>query len=132
LQSTDWEIKVAEASAKHADWDDVMTVAETVRLPAVCIKALEKTTDGPELMYHFGKHPEDADRILALPPAQALREMFTLKNKVLGAPVKVVSSAPAPIAPPRNGSAPVEKQLKDMSMQEFYERERAKKGLPKT
>ena len=123
----DWAIKVAEAAAKHEDWDETMEVASVITLPPVCVKALQKSTDGAELMYHLGKNPEDAERIMALPPALALRELFALRSKFAASSgERKASGAPAPVKPVKTGSAPAEDRRLTGTMEEFRAAERAK------
>lgn len=61
---------------------------------------------GPDLIYHFAKHPEDYNRIITLPQGRMWAELGKLEAKIEGAAApptkpkpKPVTSAPDPISP---------------------------------
>jgi hypothetical protein len=73
---------------------------------------LELVTDmdeGHKVLNHLGANPEEADRILALPPLKQARELAKLEASLgKAAPPPPVSKAPAPITPVGSKAAPVE------------------------
>ena len=55
---------------------------------------------GPELAYHLGTNPKEAERISKLAPFLQAKEIGRIEAKLADAPpVKKTSSAPAPISP---------------------------------
>jgi hypothetical protein len=73
---------------------------------------LELVTDmdeGHKVLNHLGANPDEADRILALPPLKQARELAKLEASLgKAAPPPPVSKAPAPITPVGSKAAPVE------------------------
>jgi hypothetical protein len=71
-----------------------------------------------DLALHFGKHPEDAHRIIRLSPVQAAREIGRLETKLQNkVPPKTKTRAPTPTKTV-GGNEQVEKRLEDMTVAE--------------
>ena len=65
-------------------------MAETIRASDI----------GPEIAYHLGSNPKEAERIARLSPYLQAKEIGRIEAKLADAPpVKKTSSAPAPIRP---------------------------------
>lgn len=75
---------------------------------------------GPQIAYHLGKNPAEAQRIAALPPHLQGREIARIEASV-NVPVRKVSQAPPP--PPRlsGGTSPGAKDPADMTAAEYSE-----------
>lgn len=88
-----------EARSKYDDFDQVAynpnlpitdAMAETIRASDI----------GPDLAYHLGQHPKEAERIARLSPLHQARELGKIEAKLAAEPPqKKISSAPAPISP---------------------------------
>lgn len=77
---------------------------------------LTESDHGHKIVAYLGDHPDEAARILALPPGKMIREMARLDIKVASAPApKPVSRAAAPVNPV-GGNAKVEGRLDDPNM----------------
>jgi hypothetical protein len=70
---------------------------------AEALMAVEK---GPEVLYHLGQNPGEADRISRLPPQMQALEIGRLEAKVSLPKAKTVSQAPPPIEPINGGGEP--------------------------
>lgn len=97
---TTFEDRVDAFKAKHADFDKV-ALGDHVRITPAMAEVIKASELGPELAYHLGNNPGEAERIAALSPLVQARELgkieATLSEKN---PVAVkVSSAPEPIKP---------------------------------
>lgn len=115
-----------EAGRKaYADFDAVINEAfEDGVIPAgsALHYALVEDDAGHELAYHLAKHPDDAERIAALPERAMLRELGKLSVK-LGE--KKPSDKPAPMDPVGNRRAPGTALRDDISMDEWARRREA-------
>ena len=89
-----------------------------------------ESPQGIEILKWLSEHPDDAQRISTLHPAEAYREMGKLEARLEAAsppvsgPARVVSSAKAPIKP-LGTSPPVEDPFlvtDDLSMDEHFRR----------
>ncbi len=99
----DWQSRVKTFTEDHADFIDVASNPATLISPemAVVIKALE---NGPELAYHLGQNPAEADRINSLPSSLQAFELgkLDLSSKPTVAQ-KQVTGAPDPMSPVGGG-----------------------------
>ena len=100
-------------------------------LPPSLVEAAIETGSAAAVLYELGKNPDEAARVMQMPPTRMAVAVAKLANKpaTLAAPVPV-SRAPAPIRPiAATGGKPGPKSVDDMSMAEFaeYEANRAAK-----
>ena len=91
--------KEEEVRGKYDDFDQV---AYNPQLPITDVMAetIRASEIGPELAYHLGSNPKEAERIARLSPFLQAKEIGKIEAKLADAPpVKKTSSAPAPIKP---------------------------------
>ena len=91
--------KEEEVRAKYDDFDQV---AYNPQLPITDVMAetIRASEIGPELAYHLGSNPKEAERIARLSPFLQAKEIGKIEAKLAeNPPVKKTSSAPAPINP---------------------------------
>lgn len=91
---------------KYPDFAKVITNPALPRLrdahPAV-VDALAYSENATDLMYYFGKNPAEAQRVMALHPTLAIRELGKLEAKLASGTVQLSNAAP-PIERVRGGS----------------------------
>ena len=89
-----------DARSKYDDFDQVAYNPQ-LRITDVMAQTIQTSDVGPELAYHLGTNPKEAERISKLAPLAQAREIGKLEAKLAAAPpvVKKTSSAPAPFAP---------------------------------
>ncbi len=130
-----WEsnIDIFIEKAGIDDFDEVvMDETRGFVAPAVA-DAIKDSENGPAIAYHLAKNPKESARINALSPLSAAREIGKLEAK-LGTPkqppAKKTTKAPAPIAPVGGNNEIVEKDLSDMTMDEYaaYRRKQEEEG----
>ena len=123
-----------DARNKYDDFDQV-AYNPSLRITDVMAQTIQSSEVGPELAYHLGTNPKEADRISRLAPLAQAREIGRLEAKLAAAPpvVKKVSSAPAPFAPvtARGVVAPAydttdPRSIKTMSTSEWIAADRAR------
>lgn len=88
-----------ETRGKYDDFDQV---AYNPQLPITDVMAetIRASDMGPELAYHLGLNPKEAERIARLSPFLQAKEIGRIEAKLAEAPpVKKSSSAPEPIRP---------------------------------
>lgn len=91
--------KEEEVRGKYDDFDQV---AYNPNLPITDVMAetIRASEIGPELAYHLGSNPKEAERIARLSPFLQAKEIGKIEAKLADAPpIKKTTSAPAPISP---------------------------------
>lgn len=133
-----YQERVQEFKKSHKDFDRVIESAEDITLSLTVQDTLLTSELGPQLAYELSKNVEELERINALPPFQAARELGKLEAKLsdssLSRKTEVkVSKAPKPINPvgsKSSGSSTKSIYDPDLSQKE-YERlrnEQMRKG----
>jgi len=118
---------VEAVKAKYADFESVAYSPE-VSIPTAVAVAIQNTPNAGELLYYFGKNPQEAQRLYTLNPYAMLMELGRIEGKLTAAPEKppAVSAAPRPIKPiAPSGDAQVKKSPHEESMEEYYTRRKA-------
>jgi hypothetical protein len=116
-------------------YDDFEQVAYNPNLPVTdyMAQAIQASDIGPEVIYHLGSNPKEAQRIANLPPILQAKEIGRIEAKLAAdPPTKRTSTAPAPLAPvtaTRSSSGPRydttdPRSTKSMSTSEWIEAER--------
>lgn len=102
--------KVFDAGkTEFPDWDSSLRTFQMLGgAPAEFLEAVTAMDGGHKVLHHLGQNPEEAERLLSLPPLRMALELARLETKVGQATPKPVSNAPAPITPVGGKSAPVE------------------------
>lgn len=116
--------RVSEAVARIPDFVEVVSKAEMPISPALK-EALMDSDRGPELVYHLAKNPAEAERLSGMNVGQMNREIGRLET-TLGAkpaptppPAARTTSAPAPIKPGSQASAPANTDPNKMDQAQF-------------
>jgi hypothetical protein len=115
-------------------YDDFEQVAYNPKLPItdVMAQSIQASDIGPEVAYHLGANPKEAERISRLSPILQAKEIGKLEAKLASdPPVKKTSNAPTPISPitARSTGTPAydttdPRSIKTMSTSEWIENER--------
>ena len=114
---TEWAQRQDTARTAHADYDDVMRSVAAPEGPGVMAarQAMLEDDAGAEILYHLATHPEELQRIAAMQPVSAIREIGRLSATLAasapaGNPKPKVSGAPKPPAPLSRPSAGTQKK----------------------
>lgn len=99
-----FQTKVTE---KYPDLNDRLEAIAEVVMPDGMADAIAESEFGPDVLNHFADNPKDFERIAALSPSAAIREIGRLEARLEGAApkappvveVKKPSAAPAPLKP---------------------------------
>ena len=115
-------------------YDDFEQVAYNPNLPItdVMAQSIQASDIGPEVAYHLGANPKEAERIARLSPILQAKEIGKLEEKLSSnPPVKKTSNAPSPISPltARSTGTPAydttdPRSIKTMSTSDWIEAER--------
>lgn len=118
----------------RAKYDDFEQVAYNPKLAVteVMAQTIQLSDIGPDLIYHLGTNPKEAERIARMPPVLQAKEIGKLEAKLASnPPAKRTSTAPAPIAPVTarsttggNYDTTDPRSVKTMSTSEWIEAER--------
>jgi len=119
----------------RAKYDDFEQVAYNPRLTVTdaMAQAIQAADNGPDIAYHLGSNPKEAERIARLSPLLQAREIGKIEAKLDAAPpaIKQTTRAPQPINPvaSRGSNAPSydttdPRSVKTMSTSEWIEAER--------
>lgn len=107
---------------KTADYVKVLEDVDNFTDASATLEELIVTSEnGPEIMYELAKNPEEYERINALHPLAAAREIGKLEAKVAAKeskPIepKKITNAPKPIEPVSGGKGTVGKSLSDPNL----------------
>jgi hypothetical protein len=120
----------------RAKYDDFEQVAYNPNLPITTVMAqsIQASDIGPEVAYHLGANPKEAERISRLSPILQAKEIGRIEAQLAAnPPVKKTSNAPSPISPvsARTTGSPSydttdPRSIKSMSTSEWIEAERAR------
>jgi len=108
-----------KGKTEFKDFDDTLrTFGMLGGLTPEFLEVATDLPDGHKVLYALGKNPDEASRVMSLPPLKMAAELARMADK-LGKPAPTsVSSAPAPITPV-DGSSRVEKDPEKMSTEEW-------------
>ena len=110
---------------EHDDFDAVIEQGKNLPMTAPMQDSVMNSDMGPAVMYHLCRFPEECDRIAALPPMVAIREMGKLEARIEAAQTGPVSSAasvtqaPRPIKPVGGGATASTVPLDQMDYQSY-------------
>ena len=118
----------------RAKYDDFEQVAYNPNLPITTVMAqsIQSSDIGPEVAYHLGANPKEAERISRLSPILQAKEIGRIEAQLTSnPPVKKTSNAPSPISPvtARTTGSPAydttdPRSIKTMSTSDWIEAER--------
>ncbi|WP_205548625.1 hypothetical protein [Pseudomonas carnis] len=103
---------------QYPDFQSAVITLDALGISQDSVESILGMDDAHKVIYALGKNPDEAARILALPPVQQGRELERLSLKAAQPAPKAVSKAPAPITP-LDSSATVETDPSKMSMAEW-------------
>lgn len=97
---TERGVSVAKVGAESfPDFQQAVVTLDALGITQDQVQNLLGMEDAHKVIYQLGKNPEEAARILALPPVQQGRELERLALKSAQPAAKAVSNAPNPITP---------------------------------
>lgn len=104
-----------------AEIPDYLDVAENTSLPVSQAMAavIKMDARGPEILYHLGKHPDEAARIASLPPLSQVAELGAFRERILTPTKPTASKAPAPIKPLSGARGAAPQSMDEMPMEEY-------------
>ena len=118
-----WTDRRAEFMADHPDFEEVAE-ADDLPISITMSNAIWISEEGPAVAYYLGQNPEEAKRIAAMEPLQAIKAIGRIEAKVSQAapeprpePVK-----PAPIRPVGARTSASTKSPAEESMEEYAAR----------
>lgn len=95
-----YKSKVEKAREKYADYSEIAESPDVMVSP-IMAQGIFSMDDGPEIAYHLGKNPAEAERISKLPPQVQLMELGKISARLATPPQEKpkISSAPKPGTP---------------------------------
>jgi hypothetical protein len=128
--------RVKESAKGIEDWNEICEGAADMNVSGALTGYIRESEAPAPLLAHLARHPDELERLNALPTIKAIREIAKLEltltkpaeivienNKVDGKPVGKQTRAPEPIAPLSNGSGNVRKDPRDMTTKEHIDDE---------
>ena len=118
-----WNDRRAEFMADHPDFEDVAEADDLTITPTMS-NAIWISEEGPAVAYYLGQHPEEAKRIAAMEPLQAIKAIGRIEAKVSReAPEpKIEPVKPKPIRPVGARTSASTKSPSEESMEEYAAR----------
>ncbi len=112
-------VSVSKAGAEaYQDFQSAVKTLDAIGISDDQVRNLLGLDDAHKVIYQLGKNPDEAMRILSLPPLQQGRELERMAAKAANPAPKAVSKAPAPVKPV-DGRANVDPDPSSMSMEEW-------------
>lgn len=89
-----------EARGKYDDYQQVV-YNDRLMISDAMAEAIRSADNGPDIAYHLGSNPKEAERIFRLSPLLQAKEIGRIEAKLSGEPptTKQTTRAPAPISP---------------------------------
>jgi len=117
----DWQYKKEKAVNEDPDFGrHEYNVTQTISRfnNRYLASAITESENAAQIVTHLGNIIQEAERIAALPPTSAIRELGKLEGRLTAKPVKKLTKAKPPITPGgTGGGAP--KNLNTMSQEEY-------------
>ena len=113
-----WNEKRAKAIEKYPDFE-LVAESDDVTISTAMAHALVQSESGPEIAYHLGKNPKEAERIASLSPVRQAIEIGKIEMRLADKPV---SRTPEPITPVGARSRATQKTPAEESMSEYAAR----------
>jgi len=124
--------RVKESAKGIEDWNEICEGAADMNVSGALTGYIRESEAPAPLLAHLARHPDELERLNALPTIKAIREIAKLEL-TLTAPKETVDKeppapkgkprAPEPIAPLSNGSGNVRKDPRDMTTKEHIDDE---------
>lgn len=120
------------ARDKYEDFEQVV-YNPSLRITTVMAQTIQASDIGPDIAYHLGANPKEANRIAQLPPFLQAKEIGKIEAKLADNPpvVRKPTKAPDPIAPVSSNRSTAPKfdttdprSVKEMSVSDWIEAER--------
>jgi len=121
-----------EARSKYDDYQQVV-YNDRLMISDAMAEAIRSADNGPDIAYHLGSNPKEAERIARLSPLLQAKEIGRIEAKLSDEPpaTKQTTRAPAPISPvgsARTTATSVEttdpRSIKTMTTSQWIEAER--------
>jgi hypothetical protein len=92
-----------------ADWDSSLKTFQMLGgATPEFLEAVTSMDNGHKVLHYLGQNPEEAEKLLSLPPLRMALKLASLEGKVSAVKPPPTSKAPDPINPIGGKSAPVE------------------------
>ncbi len=112
-----WHKRLVQATAEMPDFEDVLSSSD-VPMTEPMQQLIMESEVGPKLAYYLATHPEEAQKIVGMPPIRMVAALGRIEERLESAPVKKPTSAPPPLKPV-GGRASAKKSPADMSDAEY-------------
>lgn len=123
---------VIEAKSRIDDWEEV--VSQGITIPSPVGHAIMRMSNGPDVAYHLGKHPEIAEQLVEMDELEAIGEIWKISREIAPAEKKEerqTRKPPTPIKPVgTSGTQTSSKPIDKMTTAE-YRKARGFKPLPR-
>lgn len=117
-----WNKNLKDAQVKYPDFMDAIANPEFRQSDTVAM-AIKSSDMGGDLAYFLANNIEETNRLNAMTPMQAAREIGRIEAKILNTPKPtpppVISQAPEPISTIAAAASAATKELKDLSTEEY-------------
>lgn len=101
-----WQVAVAEAKTRYADFDAV-ALSPTLPVSPAVASMIAASEQGADVLYHLGQNPALAAAISQLNPVQAAMALGRIEGQLSAPKPRTQSKAPDPINPARGPAAPM-------------------------
>ncbi|MCO5092656.1 hypothetical protein [Bosea sp. (in: a-proteobacteria)] len=114
----DYQERQREARASINDFEEVMKGAASLKVSHAVGQLLLESEKSAVIEYHLAKNPALLDRLNAMSPLSAAKEIGRLEDRLSLPNPKTATKAAPPIKAPKGGASPV-LDLSKMSMEDY-------------
>lgn len=114
----DYQERQREARSGISDFDQVMKAAANLKVSPAVGQLLLESEKSAVIEYHLAKNPDALDRLNAMSPLGAAKEIGRLEDRLSLPNPKTATKAAPPIKSPKGGASPVV-DLSKMSMEDY-------------
>ena len=119
----------SKVKEKYPDIEERLEAISDTVMPQQVLQAIAESDVGPDVLSYLADNPKDCERISALTPSAAIREIGKLEAKLEAPATKpkiTPSKAPAPITPGSGGSPADDIPRDTDTIDEWIRKERAR------
>ena len=112
-----FESRMRDACGRHDDFDEI-ALDRNLPVNEAMMQVIVTSTAGPDILYHLGMNPREAQRISRLDPLAAAHELGRVEGMLSMPPPRKITGAPPPVRPVSGSEVPV-KDPRNMTYEEY-------------
>lgn len=112
-----FELRMRDASSRHDNFGEI-ALNRDLPVNEAMMHAIVTSAAGPDVLYHLGRNPHEAQRISRLDPLAAAHELGRIEGMLSMPPARKITGAPPPVRPVSGSEVP-HKNPENMTYEEY-------------